>query len=260
MEKFIRIVTITGIDKHTSISKLQDLQAEFPFVEWGVLMSESKEGLDNRYPSLDHIEKLRHRQLNLSGHLGGAWARDVAEGGYKFIKERNQLLLMFNRIQLNISNILNHADSAELKNGVDSFIHPRIIIQIGKNGTWGNQLKPIINKVDILFDGSGGRGTVPEFWPYPLLAYDTTVRLRNCGYAGGLNIGNLEEQIQRIKVVSMGMPIWIDTESGVRTDEVLDLDKVRQFLTIAKPYVLDGNDDANNSNTEDNSISSGPTT
>ena len=32
--------------------------------------------------------------------------------------------------------------------------------------------------------------------------------------------------------------IWIDLESGVRTDDRFDLEKVSRVLSITKPYIL----------------------
>jgi hypothetical protein len=46
-------VTITGADNNTPISDLFVLQKQFPFVEWAILLSQSKAGTD-RYPDTSH--------------------------------------------------------------------------------------------------------------------------------------------------------------------------------------------------------------
>jgi len=251
MKPFIRLVTITGIDLYTPRNSLRGLQREFPFVEWGVLLSKSKTPLggeaggENRYPSADWIEALENYNLNLSGHLCGAWARDVAAGGNLFVREKPNWPMLFNRMQLNVSHVLNDLDAHNIRAGIASIKGPRIIVQVGRNGMWQHLLDPIINRIDILFDCSGGRGVLPEHWPYPVkTANHQRILLSNCGYAGGLNPDNLKAQLEAIAKVSEGQPVWIDVESGVRTDDVLDLNKVEDFLTIARPYVLNGTIDA----------------
>jgi phosphoribosylanthranilate isomerase len=76
----------------------------------------------------------------------------------------------------------------------------------------------------------GGRGVLPENWQGVVPNHFT-------GYAGGLNPDNLEEALININKAVGDNEIWIDTETGVRTDDKLDLEKVVKFLEIAKKYV-----------------------
>lgn len=48
-------VTITGADDSTDISQLVELSQEFPFVEWGILVSRRSEG-GPRFPSREWID------------------------------------------------------------------------------------------------------------------------------------------------------------------------------------------------------------
>ena len=82
-----------------------------------------------------------------------------------------------------------------------------------------------------LFDISGGRGIVPKEWPK---------QKGYCGYAGGLSPDNLQEQLEKIEKVVDDVPIWIDAETHLRSPDnsILDLDKVRSFLEIARPWVI----------------------
>lgn len=95
------------------------------------------------------------------------------------------------------------------------------------------------NNVNFLYDASGGAGKTIEY-------IHSVIDNHLTGYAGGLNPTNLEEAIE--KIINANHPdaeIWIDTESGVRSPacnssvanaDVLDLDKVVQFLRIVEPY------------------------
>ena len=81
----------------------------------------------------------------------------------------------------------------------------------------------------ILFDASAGRGVAPEGWPAPIPDHF-------CGYAGGINPGNVARHIELIKEAG-AEDTWIDMESGVRTENRFDLDKVREVLKIAAAHI-----------------------
>lgn len=72
---------------------------------------------------------------------------------------------------------------------------------------------------------------MPTTWPKPF----SNVRT---GYAGGLNPDNLEEQLTKIAAVVGNNSVSIDMESGVRTNNEFDLDKVRRCLQMAKDFSL----------------------
>lgn len=249
MQHFIRTVTITGIDIYSNLSRLEQLQTRFPFVEWGVLLSKTKEGKDNRYPPAEWITDLISTPLYVAGHVCGLWARDIADGGDMFVQDRGPLgwLDLFRRVQLNVSHVLEDIhpydpfykalEKIRPQNGAG----PRLIVQV--RTMHGTILDPLLDKVDFLYDCSGGRGILPDYWPAPVALVKGDRRLLpNCGYAGGLNPDNLAGQLPLMQQAAEGQPVWIDVESGVRTSEVLDLDKVERFLETAQPYVLHGND------------------
>ncbi len=239
MNEFIRKVTITGIDLYTNRMRLNLIQKVHPFVEWGVLLSTSKAGKENRFPPTEWIDELSGLELNLSGHVCGTWARDITEGGRQFVDAYQNRLQIFQRLQLNISHVLESIHSHDdFYRGLEQIVGPRVIVQVRGDSLWAPVIAQILNKTDVLFDCSGGRGILPDNWPsFPPVG--------NYGYAGGLNPDNLEEQIRAMSEASGGQSVWIDVESGVRTNEVLDLDKVERFLDIAAPHVLNGTDNAN---------------
>jgi hypothetical protein len=61
----IRKVTITGIDQFTNRMRLQPIQQFHPFVKWGVLLSSTKAGQDNRYPPVEWINDTLAHPLDL---------------------------------------------------------------------------------------------------------------------------------------------------------------------------------------------------
>lgn len=204
-------------------------------------MSATRAGQDNRYPTHEWVADLAGSNLNLAGHICGAWARNVTEGGRKFIDVKPHYLELFQRLQLNISHVLDDLDYSNFYRGLEQFVGPRLIIQIRDTSAWETVLAPVIGKVDILFDCSGGRGILPDYWPRP---QHRGLLLPNFGYAGGLAPANLASQLVKMEEASSGQSVWIDVESGVRTGEVLDMSKVERFLDTVAPHVIHGSDNA----------------
>jgi phosphoribosylanthranilate isomerase len=73
---------------------------------------------------------------------------------------------------------------------------------------------PEDDSIDYLFDTSGGRGEIP-------LAVPGHNKARLVGFAGGITPENVLRWIGSVNAQNY----WIDMESGVRTDDWLDLDK-----------------------------------
>lgn len=123
-EKFIERVTVTGADDSVTYEDLEQISQEFPFVEFGILVS-----LDNfgtcRFPSLEWLQSIpskmaREERANarntapvkLSGHICGQMVRDILQGKVSqyfthknFMTERESTILKIgnscNRFQLN---------------------------------------------------------------------------------------------------------------------------------------------------------------
>jgi hypothetical protein len=226
-------VTVTGADDSTPHDSLLSLSQEFPFVEWGILMSKSNEG-GYRFPSrawLNGLVSYKGR-LRLSAHMCGAWVRRLCKGYDDFFVDNIDITSVFDRIQLNfhaITHTIEHGSFA----GILNHQPQQFIFQVdGVNeilglmrGTFGVNAVP-------LFDKSGGIGVLPAYWPAPIADY--------CGYAGGLSPSNVEQQLELIsKVVPVDQRIWIDVETRVRTpdDSVLDLGLVQEFLKNTASWV-----------------------
>lgn len=100
----LETVTITGADDSTDIVELAELSEEFPFVEWGILISKSQEG-GFRFPSRKWIDALRQiaqaRKLNVATHMCGRWVRDLLIGkvDWNFLPA---CIVVSQRVQINI--------------------------------------------------------------------------------------------------------------------------------------------------------------
>lgn len=205
-------ITFTGADDWTDIRGMMALSGQYP-IEWGILFSPTRQGVDPRYPGGDAQSRFWWSGLRLAAHLCGEHSRRVMEGKMPDIPVD---LWFCDRVQIN------HADPRPdlAAQFVEVFGAHRAIVQC-------RAAFPISDShVDWLFDQSGGRGALPQGWPS-----HHGDRLR--GFAGGINPENVAKIVGRLEVSG---PYWIDMESGVRTDDHFDLKKVRQVCEL----VFDG--------------------
>jgi hypothetical protein len=221
-------VTFTGVDERTDVQRLAEIQSKYPFAEFGILVSRSRQGKENRYPDLSILEKLAPLGLKLSCHVCGRLARDIimAAGSGKrtgftsfddLYAYLNGNLEMFHRIQLNISGMKEMPATLLLRTTPGA---PKFPAKVDCE-----------SQVSILYDGSGGEGKETEF-----VVKRTLTRT---GYAGGLNADNIVERTAGLlgKRFLCNNRHWVDMESGVRTDDWFDLDKVEEVLRRIRPYV-----------------------
>ena len=243
----IKHVTITGADNNTDINDLIEISKKYPFVEWGILFSPTRNlKHEPRYPSIDWVldlkEKTKGLNMKFSAHVCGDYTREFLENGTSnLVNEniKNYVTNLFDRAQLNFNATKCNVSEKFyelIKNNASR--HP-IIIQYNKTNSEVCQ-KIIEQKIPVhfLYDGSGGRGVLPNQWQGVVSNHLT-------GYAGGLNPNNLEEALAKINEAVGDNEIWIDTETGVRSPacnssqvgaDVLDFDKVAKFLEIASKY------------------------
>jgi len=232
--------TITGADHSIDPKQILELSKEFPFVEWGILFSPSKEGKD-RYPPLNWVCQLVEQSLsstNLSAHLCGKYSRDL------ILKHTLWLPLnghIFKRIQINCTQEDTSLANLEMLSQQLSMRGQREFIFQYRGGQTplGLREAELISKIPpynqkqntfgILYDKSGGKGVLSGTWP-------TLFSGMRCGYAGGLNPDNLQEQLTFIAEAAGESEVWIDMETGVRTDNKFDLIKVRRCLEIASTF------------------------
>ncbi len=229
----LKKVTITGACDSTDIGEIVALSAEFPFVEWGILLSKNQEGC-GRFPSRRWMEKFisqaSGKLICVSAHLCGSWVRQLLIGELDWL----ELPIAFawaNRVQINTHaqrHMSTRAFFERLRERPSEFI-----FQL--DGVNNHLLDAAMHigglSVSGLFDTSHGAGVSPKSWPVGSLD-------GRYGYAGGLGPDNVTGEIRRIGQVASG-DFWIDMERNVRSedDSVLDIAKVRKVLELTAPFV-----------------------
>lgn len=202
-------ITFTGCDNDTGLRLMEQLGKAYP-IEWGVLLSPARQGIDPRFPSEITLARILGQGLQLSAHLCGDYSQAIMDGE-DFEDLIPVELRRFPRIQIN------HAapDLARIEQWRTERgdIGAAVIAQT--RGAF-----PEDNRVSWLFDPSGGRGVRSVVPVYPG---------RFVGYAGGINPDNV---LDVIKGIAANGPYWIDMETGVRTDNRFDLEKCRKVCEL----------------------------
>lgn len=259
MRKFIHTLTVTGADNNTKVEDIFNLQIEFPFLEFGLLLDKkSQDKGSKRYPSTewicDLVEGFEHRRYppRLSGHICGSWIKDICKGNWSILDERTMMAVppqYFERLQLNfncyiekitIDKFIKGLQNRSLLSRVRTIERLRtaqpiqFIFQFKENSEKSNAILADAVKANLnvvpFFDSSGGRGNSPETWENGQ---------GNCGYAGGLGPDNVIEQLCLIEQVCGSGPIWIDSETLVRNDkDEFDPEIVAKLARLVKPFVL----------------------
>lgn len=218
----IQYVSLTGADDKISIESLRQLSQQYPLVEWAILMFPEREGLA-RNPSKVWRERLYQEKLPQTAlHLCGSAINRFAEKNSELLKEIEQ----FKRVQINLKPQWATPElTQDLVKVVELFPQIEFITQYNEaNKDYFKYWTEVKNHA-YLFDGSLGKGVSPEQWQAPILG-------KRCGYAGGLNPDNLQQEMNKIAQVTKGQTIWIDMETGLRTKDEFDLIKVEKVLKL----------------------------
>jgi hypothetical protein len=227
-------VTISGADDTVNVSELLRLQRKYPFVEWGVLVSKKRMG-QKRYPTEQWIKSLPY-ELRLSMHFCG-------EIGRQFVNKPTPELLFspngdhWERTQLNFSfkEDTDYTDNL-FSIALAAAATPNKSIVLAYNKSSKKNLDSFIKSfpslpenVHFLYDSSGGRGTEIKSFSKPLINYT--------GYAGGLNPENVFTICETLTNMEWEDNVWIDMESGVRTNDVFDLSKAESVLKTCSTFI-----------------------
>lgn len=213
-----QFITFTGPDADTNINDMVKLSNDYD-VEFGILFSPTRQGLEPRYPDFSVIERMITRGLKLAAHICGDYARTIVAG--EQVRELEWVLPYFDRAQINTAP---GADPAIIKRWADKQ-ELTAILQC-------RDQFPSDLTVQWLFDASGGRGLEPAAWP----EWNGSPWLH--GYAGGLKPDNVENLMQTLDGRESAHQFWIDMVSGVRdANDRFDLSKCRQVceLVFDKP-------------------------
>lgn len=179
-------VTITGADDDVDPEILRHLWKLYPFVEWGLLMSQKRRG-SLRYASamwLNHCYQLFPDGLGLAWHLCGAFSQEAmldSPNWNSFDAVR--------RVQLNgfpgqdpkcISSLLKRFPETEFIAQVRDTARANLASALAKES----------KNLVALCDSSGGEGIKPKSW--------NPIEGVRMGYAGGIDPHNIREVIQEI--------------------------------------------------------------
>ena len=218
-------ITFTGVDDDTDFKRLVSIQQRYPKVEFGILVSRKWFENGKRYLSPFKARELRGLGLRLSAHLCGSIARDaLKEGGFSSIDDFPDIIDVFSRVQLNVSNY----DELESLNPyfLPGHLQEIIIQQACFHNVFMLCRIASGEYVSILLDESGGKGIDTPI-NMPLYLYNVHV-----GFAGGINPDNVVVKVREITSLPQVGRFWIDMESGVRTNDHFDLDKVEQVCEL----------------------------
>ena len=225
----INKVTITGIDNNTSVDLLEKIQKEYPFVEWGVLIASSP-GRD-RQPTEEYILGLKDKKLNLALHICSDHVRNILTDGNIELKYD-----FFKRYQINFNFKHTKHDLSNYSKLINKYKDKSFILQSNySNETYIDKIL-IDNKptnTHILYDSSGGKGTEIKNIKPPYKSIYT-------GYSGGMGPDNIVEISKLITLHNNDDRVWIDMETNVRTNNKLDLEKVKKVLKVIDKTINKG--------------------
>jgi hypothetical protein len=228
-------ISITGADNNTSVKELVDISQDFPYAEWGVLYFPEKEGA-KRNPTKDWREQFLANipKEKTAIHLcGDEVFREILSKEFNSSDLKLELA-RFGRIQLNINarKLKDLFTDDEIVNIYEKLLACNFHIIAQYNSISENAINKFIsnNKVDykyfdILLDSSLGKGVSPDNWSVP----NGLSKEAHLGFAGGLNPENIFANYSKINSITTNK-YWLDLESGARTDNEFDLNKVVNIL------------------------------
>lgn len=230
---FLQRVSLTGADDRTALDELLGLTAKHPFVEWAVLYTPRSLGAP-RNPGQTWREAFFAELAPQSAvHLCGALAFE------QLLSDELPLdVLKAPRMQLNINARRKDFDDEQVlavyRKALD--VSESIILQYHSDSatlieaflaSLADADRP---RVHVLVDASRGTGTVPDAWPWP-----ASLENAYLGFAGGLGPSNSKTVAQVLQ--QFNRPFWIDMESGIRTENQFDIEKVKAVLEACQPLV-----------------------
>jgi phosphoribosylanthranilate isomerase len=251
---YIDGITISGADDAVDPARLYDLSYRYPFVEWGILHHPEKSGSE-RYPSDKWIEKFdtfAPRFVRRAIHLCGGAVDQFCSGDLSVVRNAAYHDPTFDRVQVNLTpKILAMYSPSEIARLliVSNSVVPTIIqanditLSVIVSLTQGKD--PEGMDVQILIDESRGKGKSLGDMKDVVLKWGGLFKTSKCGFAGGIVPANIEEVIRQVESVDnscydvksvltgeqdLAPSAWIDLESGARTRDAFDLDKVELLL------------------------------
>ena len=235
-------ITFTGIDERTDLRRLHDIAQRYEFAEFGILVSRHNAENGNRYPDVASLLQAipDDGAVQLSAHICGGLMRQVFEQGSFdcMTKPTGNQFRRFRRCQLNTA-----GTDYPLQRQLHTPRHLAQVIIQQKSTSRDDYFASLIHQayhacpLSILIDDSGGEGREARQWQVP----EQFRLVRHLGFAGGINPQNVAIVLTQLMRQPMPQEWWIDMESGVRTDDWLDLDKVEQVCQTFESLMIDDN-------------------
>lgn len=225
----LKHITFTGVDARTDVQMLRAIQEQHPIAEFGVLTSYHWYDNGNRYIDPRSLSKLWGQGLNLALHVCGSLASRAADGYWRDVDHLLVSCLgLFNRVQLNIANRTDNP----YRLASTPTAHTEVIIQqkeardieFFERSKWMN--------TSLLLDASGGQGIET-----PIDVLPNAGKTFKVGYAGGISPDNVADKLSYLLENENVGDFWIDMETGVRTNDWFDLEKVSRVLEICEPLI-----------------------
>jgi hypothetical protein len=221
------ILTLTGLDANVDLDRVEALSQEFPFLEWGVLLTDTGRGV-GRYPDLSTVERFAQasvaRRARFALHVCKGAVEDVLQGRGVVA----ELAAQFPRVQLN--SVFPKDRLASLRAFVRGCQSQTLIVQ---HNTANFNVWPVMSDLPnfaVLFDASKGRGRAPRQWP-------CAIRQVHCGYAGGLGPQTLGDELPKIARASHEQAAWVDMETHLRTEgDRFDLERARACAQVFRDF------------------------
>jgi len=257
-------LTFTGADDSVDPESLARISARDPLVEWGLLFDAERCG-QPRFPSeawrreFYRVAPQARRAAHVCGvpllsELAAAATPSASVLGSELCGE-STMPPVFGRIQLNfdaqrlplavLTSLVagwrggrwHRSDGAPLGLITQHNEGNRQVQELFAESGSGGTYYPAF--YSVLFDASGGRGLQPAAWP-------ARPQGLSCGYAGGIAEQNIAAHLRSLAATEPeALPVWFDVESGVRSGERFDLDKVGKIIesvrAVAKADVLGPN-------------------
>ncbi|HWT50962.1 MAG TPA: phosphoribosylanthranilate isomerase [Caulobacter sp.] len=198
----------TGVDRADLIPEIQALSRVYP-IEWGLLIDPDKPE-DTLFANERLVDAARTAGgLRLAAHVCGALAREIATDPLRARFDPTG----FQRVQVNHSFEGSSPAAIAATRLYGRRFGVRAVLQT-------RDVFPAEDGVDWLYDVSFGVGVRPTTWP------SLPDSGPFCGFSGGLGPATVEAALAAIAAPA-GSIYWIDMESQIRTDGLLDLDKCR---------------------------------
>lgn len=218
--------TLTGVDAQTDVAELAELASEYHFAEFGILLSHSQPGNENRYPYLPEIDSILDALINASAAVALHVCGTKAVHDFVACDAATRALAgRCGRVQLNFAAPRTQFTLADLDAAIVDFGRPVITQHNSVNAHVSAALAAPNHQV--LFDSSGGLGLRAKSWPQALAG-------KTCGFAGGIGPDTVLADLSTAGAAAAGTPFWIDMESSLRTNDRFDLSICRQVLSAVR--------------------------